>query len=178
MKIRRLFVVVAAALCCCGSVSAQVGKWKNFLSYSDVKDVRQGGSTLYVLASNNLYSYNVNDNSVTTYDKVNGLNDCNISKIEWNKAQRKLLIVYSNYNIDILDANGNVTNVSDYLNASLSESKEVLSIYMNDRFAYLCTGFGIVKLDILEQNEKAPSPTLNTPSGIVTLVSEWQTLNA
>lgn len=148
MKIRRLFVVVAAALCCCGSVSAQVGKWKNFLSYSDVKDVRQGGSTLYVLASNNLYSYNVNDNSVTTYDKVNGLNDCNISKIEWNKAQRKLLIVYSNYNIDILDANGNVTNVSDYLNASLSESKEVLSIYMNDRFAYLCTGFGIVKLDM------------------------------
>ncbi len=145
---KKLIFIVAVAFCCCQSVMAQVGTWKNYLAYSDIQDVKRGGNTLYVLASNDLYSYNENDNSITTYDKVNGLNDCNISHIEWNSSQRKLLIVYSSYNIDILDAGGNITNVSDYYNASVSGSKDVYSIYMKDRFAYISTGFGIVKLDM------------------------------
>lgn len=148
MKMKKLIFIVAVAFCCCQSVLAQVGTWKNYLAYSDIQDVKRGGNTLYVLASNDLYSYNENDNSITTYDKVNGLNDCNISHIEWNSSQRKLLIVYSSYNIDILDAGGNITNVSDYYNASVSGSKDVYSIYMKDRFAYISTGFGIVKLDM------------------------------
>ena len=148
MKMKKLIFIVAVALCCCQSVLAQVGTWKNYLAYSDIQDVKRGGNTLYVLASNDLYSYNENDNSITTYDKVNGLNDCNISHIEWNSSQRKLLIVYSSYNIDILDAGGNITNVYDYYNASVSGSKDVYSIYMKDRFAYISTGFGIVKLDM------------------------------
>ena len=145
---KKLIFIVAVAFCCRQSVLAQVGTWKNYLAYSDIQDVKRGGNTLYVLASNDLYSYNENDNSITTYDKVNGLNDCNISHIEWNSSQRKLLIVYSSYNIDILDAGGNITNVSDYYNASVSGSKDVYSIYMKDRFAYISTGFGIVKLDM------------------------------
>lgn len=145
---KKLIFIVAVAFCCCQSVLAQVGTWKNYLAYSDIQDVKRGGNTLYVLASNDLYSYNENDNSITTYDKVNGLNDCNISHIEWNSSQRKLLIVYSSYNIDIIDAGGNITNVSDYYNASVSGSKDVYSIYMKDRFAYISTGFGIVKLDM------------------------------
>ena len=148
MKMKKLIFIVAVAFCCRQSVLAQVGTWKNYLAYSDIQDVKRGGNTLYVLASNDLYSYNENDNSITTYDKVNGLNDCNISHIEWNSSQRKLLIVYSSYNIDILDAGGNITNVSDYYNASVSGSKDVYSIYMKDRFAYISTGFGIVKLDM------------------------------
>lgn len=148
MKMKKLIFIVAVAFCCCQSVLAQVGTWKNYLAYSDIQDVKRGGNTLYVLASNDLYSYNENDNSITTYDKVNGLNDCNISHIEWNSSQRKLLIVYSSYNIDIIDAGGNITNVSDYYNASVSGSKDVYSIYMKDRFAYISTGFGIVKLDM------------------------------
>lgn len=145
---KKLIFIVAVAFCCRQSVLAQVGTWKNYLAYSDIQDVKRGGNTLYVLASNDLYSYNENDNSITTYDKVNGLNDCNISHIEWNSSQRKLLIVYSSYNIDILDAGGNITNVYDYYNASVSGSKDVYSIYMKDRFAYISTGFGIVKLDM------------------------------
>lgn len=148
MKMKKLIFIVAVAFCCCQSVLAQVGVWKNYLAYSDIQDVKRGGNTIYVLASNDLYSYNENDNSITTYDKVNGLNDCNISHIEWNSSQRKLLIVYSSYNIDILDAGGNITNMSDYYNASVSGNKDVYNIYMKDRFAYISTGFGIVKMDM------------------------------
>ena len=113
------------------------------MAYYDVQDVKKGGSVLYVLASDNLYSYNEGDGSIQTYDKVNGLSDCGIAKIEWNSSVGKLIIVYSDYNIDMLDAKGNITNLSDFYSATISGDKTVNNIYMSGRFAYLSTGFGI-----------------------------------
>ncbi len=55
---------------------------------------------MYVLASNSLYTYNKNDQSIKTYDKVNGLSDTDIRFIAWNKIARRLVIIYSNNNID------------------------------------------------------------------------------
>ena len=95
------------------------------MAYYDVQDVKKGGSVLYVLASDNLYSYNEGDGSIQTYDKVNGLSDCGIAKIEWNSSVGKLIIVYSDYNIDMLDAKGNITNLSDFYSATISGDKTV-----------------------------------------------------
>ena len=151
MRIKRPFILLfllAISLTYCQFSFAQIGTWKDYMAYYEVQDVKRGGNILYVLASNDLYSYNENDNSIQTYDKVNGLSDCSISNIEWNNTVKKLFILYNDYNIDILDANGNVTNISDYYNASLSSNKTVYDIYMDDRFAYLSTGFGIVKIDM------------------------------
>lgn len=127
---------------------AQVGTWKAYMAYHEIQDVKEGSNTLFVLASNNLYAYNENDNSIQTYDKVNGLSDCNISRIEWNNSAKKLIIVYSDYNIDLLTADGKITNMSEYYSKSMTDDKTIHDIYMNGRFAYLSTGFGIVKLDM------------------------------
>ncbi len=149
---KHIFISVTLALALSGAgyatSRAQTGTWKAYMAYSEVQDVRQGGSTLYVLASNNLYTYNTNDQSLRTYDKVNGLSDCDISRICWNQSARRLIIVYSDYNIDLLDESGNVTNISDYYNASITGDKTVYDIYMSGRYAYMSTGFGIMKIDM------------------------------
>lgn len=44
--------------------------------------------------------------------------------------------------------NYEVTNLPDYYNASITKDKTVNDIYTNGNFAYLSTGFGIVKLDV------------------------------
>ena len=48
---------------CVGIMQAsQTGNWKAYMAYSDVQDVEQGsGNIIYVLASNNIYSYNTAD---------------------------------------------------------------------------------------------------------------------
>ena len=146
---RIFFVGLTVLTMACGSTAhAQVGTWKDYMAYYDVQDVKKGGSVLYVLASDNLYSYNEGDGSIQTYDKVNGLSDCGIAKIEWNSSVGKLIIVYSDYNIDMLDAKGNITNLSDFYSATISGDKTVNNIYMSGRFAYLSTGFGIVKVNM------------------------------
>ena len=125
-----------------------VGTWKNYLAYSDVQWVEEGGNKLYVLASNSLYTYNKNDQSIKTYDKVNGLSDSDIRFIAWNKTVRRLVILYSNNNIDLLDDRGNVTNVPDYYLKTTMADKTVNGIDMSGVYCYLSTVFGLVKLNV------------------------------
>ena len=125
-----------------------VGTWKNYLSYNNVQWVEEGGNKLYVLASNSLYTYNKNDQSIKTYDNVNGLSDSDIRFIAWNKTARRLVILYSNNNIDLLDDRGNVTNVPDYYLKTTMADKTVNGIDMSGVYCYLSTGFGLVKLNV------------------------------
>ena len=128
---------------------AASGLWKTYLSYYEPTEIEKGNEgKIYVLASQGLYSYNQNDHSLQTYDKLNALSDCNIAHIAWCKAAGKLVIVYNNNNIDLLSTNGNVQNIADYMNASITENKTVNSIDVTGKYAYLSTGFGIVKLNV------------------------------
>ena len=149
MTIKRYFLALVLLISVVTSgVAGGIGTWKNYLSYSNIQWVEQGGNKLYVLASNSLYSYNRNDQSIRTYDKINGLSDMDIKFIGWNQAARRLVIVYSDNNIDLLDDKGNVRNVPDYYLKALTVNKTVNGIDMSGAFCYLSTGFGIVKLNV------------------------------
>lgn len=100
-----------------------------------------------MLASNNLYSYNVNDGSLRTYSNNDLLNGCNIQNIAWINVAKKLIITYSDYTIDLLSLNGNVENISSLAEKQTTEDKTVNSIYVDGQYAYLATGFGIVKVN-------------------------------
>ena len=128
--------------------AAEIGTWKAYMAYHDIKEIEKGGNILYVLASDNLYSYNTNDQSIQTYDKANTLSDCGISHIAWCQGAKSLVILYSNNNIDILDQSDNITNLSDYYNKSMTENKTIYSIDINGQYAYLSTGFGIVIVNV------------------------------
>lgn len=146
MKILKYCLLLGALLF--GLHTQAIGTWKAYMAYNDITDVQQGGQMLYVLASNGLYTYNQNDQSIQTYDKVNALSDCDISFIRWNQTAKKLLIVYSNENLDLLDQKGNVTNISDYYEKTMTGDKTVNSTYAYQQYVYLSTGFGVVKVDM------------------------------
>ena len=149
MTIKRYLLVAAFILLAyCNALAGGVGTWKNYLAYSDVQWVEEGSNKLYVLASNSLYTYNKNDQSIKTYDKVNGLSDTDIRFIAWNKPARRLVILYSNNNIDLLDDRGNVTNVPDYYLKTTMADKTVNGIDMSGIYCYVSTGFGLVKLNV------------------------------
>ncbi len=161
---------------------AQIGTWKAYVSYYEPQQiVKAGTNNLFVRASNGLYNYNLTDQSITTYDKVQQLNDTYITHIAWNQQVQRLIIVYQNSNIDLLDLKGNVTNINALYAKSMTQDKTVNSVYVNGKYAYLATGFGAVKLNmeraeisesyILDLKVKAiaisgNSLLLNTSSGV------------
>ena len=104
-----------------------IGQWNAFLAYRNITDIEPAGNTIYVLSSNNLFSYNVNDHSINTYSKVFPLSDTGIRNIAWCNSANRLIIIYDNYNIDLLDNNQHVINVSGYMKASISQDKQIIS---------------------------------------------------
>ena len=158
--ISRVFFLACLLSCVSLNSTAQIGSWKAFPSYYEPQQIVKGDNILYVLASNGLYSYNLSDQSITTYDKVRQLNDTYITHIAWNPTVKRLIIVYQNSNIDLLDANDNVYSISSLYTKSMTQDKTINNIYIYDKFAYLATGFGVVKVN-MERAEIAESYILN-----------------
>ena len=128
--------------------AASIGSWKAYLAYTDITEIEKAGHELFVLASKNLYLYNTQDNSVRTFSKMDALSDCSIAHIAWNQKAKRLVVVYENKNIDLLEANGNCTNMPEYYMKSVTGDKSINDIYNFDQFAYLSTGFGILKINV------------------------------
>ncbi len=126
------------------------GSWEIYTSYNDITEIEPAGNLVFALASNGLFSYHIKDGSVTTYDKANTLSDFDINHIAWNKTTKKLVITYTNGNIDLLDTNGNVVNVPDLYLKSMTDNKQINHIYISGTNAYLSLPFGIIKLDTKE----------------------------
>ena len=131
--------------------NAAIGDWKAYMAYSEVQEIEQAGNLIFVQASNNLYVYNPNDQSIQTFSKMDYLNDCGIQHITYNKAAKRLLILYNNANIDLMNiSNYDVLNLSDYYSASITGDKSVNNIYMYGKYAYMSNGFGIIKVNIAD----------------------------
>lgn len=130
---------------------AAIGDWKAYMAYSEVQEIEQAGNLIFVQASNNLYVYNQNDQRIQTFSKMDYLSDCGIQHITYNKAAKRLLIFYSNANMDLMNiSNYDVQNLSDYYSASTTGEKTVNDIYMYGKYAYMSNGFGIIKVNVAD----------------------------
>ena len=139
---------------------AQTGSWRTYMAYYEPQQIMKLDNQLFVRASNGLYSYNLNDESITTYDKMKQLNDTHITMIAKNEETKKLIVVYQNQNIDVIDSNGEVDNISALYLKSMTGDKTINSVFMHGRFAYLATGFGVMKVN-MKKVEVADSYILN-----------------
>ena len=141
---------------------AQVGTWRNYLAYHDVQSICKAHDHLFVLASNDLYQYNLNDQSITTYDKVNGLSDTHITYIAWSEKAKRLIAIYENSNIDLIDIDGNIINISALYDKAMTEDKTITGISIDGIYAYLTTSFAIIKVN-MQKAEIAETYTNNNP---------------
>lgn len=148
---KKISVIIIALLLQVVQLQAAIGDWKAYMAYHNVQEIEQAGNLVFVQASNNLYVYNQNDQSIQTFSKIDYLSDCDIEHIAYCQAAHRLLILYSDSNIDLMNtSNYEVTNLADYYNASTTGDKTIYDIYVNDKYAYMSNGFGIVKVNVAD----------------------------
>jgi hypothetical protein len=126
--------------------STSVGQWRDHLPYTSVVAVAESPDRVYAAAPGGLFALVKADNSLERLTKVNGLSDFSISTIAYNPYNSKLVIAYTDGNIDVL-LKKVITNVPDIRLSTLIGNKTINSIYFVNQFAYLGTGFGIVVFD-------------------------------
>lgn len=159
------FIVALQCVLFPATINAENGDWTIYASYHHPTKAIKIGSQYYTLANgdlekrntkdndyilsecNNLYIYDAEDNSLYSYDKSNALSDYSIYDIAYSKDTRKLVIVYNNGNIDIMNSNGGCINLPDFKNKSL-QKKSINEVNVSKDKAYISTEAGIIVINI------------------------------
>lgn len=143
-----LLTIILSLIVCLSTVAEGVGTWTLYPSYADITEIQPAGNKVYVLASNNLYSYSTTDGTIETYSKKDILSDNSIMHIAWVQSAKRLVITYSNSNIDLLDNNGDILPVPDLFQKTTTDDKTINHVMVSGKFAYISTGYGIIKLNV------------------------------
>ena len=157
---KKLVIILLLAFSYWHLAFSQIGTWKAYMAYHDVQQIQKAGDDLFVMASNNLYQYNLNDQTIYTYDKTNGMSDTYITHIKWCPSAKYLIVAYQNSNIDLVSIENDVINISDLYTKVITGDKKINHITIHEQYAYLACGFGIVKLDV-QNHEISESYMLN-----------------
>lgn len=174
MKKQKILSVAVAALLP-ATLSAQIGGWTAYPAYGDITKIVRGGTTVFAVATESLFAYNTGDGSITAYDKAVTLSSACVSDIAWCSTTGELIVLYDDYNIDLLTAAGEVTNVPDYRDKTMTYDKTVNSIVVSGKYAYLCTGFGILKMSV---SDAAFSDTYNLGVTVSSIALDGNTIYA
>ncbi|MEQ8625019.1 MAG: hypothetical protein RJQ00_12730 [Vicingaceae bacterium] len=148
------FFILLGSFALCFSAQAQlspIGTWTDHLPYRFGTSIAVADNIIYCGTETGLFSFNINDNSISKFSKVNLLNDVGILKIAHSNSLNKLIVVYNNANIDLITSKG-VTNIPFIKNSS--EEGTINEIKLEGNIAYLSFNFGIVALDISKEEIK------------------------
>lgn len=124
-----------------------IGRWRTHMAYNSVNQIAQSGSKIYAVSEGSLFSVSKDDGDIEFYSKMSGLNDANISHIEYDRTNDQLLIIYINGNIDIM-SNSGVNNIPDLFRKQMSASKGINEVSFFQKQAYLSCDFGILLINL------------------------------
>ena len=128
-----------------------VGQWQDHLPYSKAIDLAEVGNKIYTATPYALMIFNKDDNSIQKLSKVNGLSDIGVNCLGYSQDANTLVVGYTNGNLDLIEEN-TIYNLADIKRKQLYGLKSINKVFVLNSYAYLATGFGIVKVD-LERKE-------------------------
>lgn len=156
MKKLNLFTIVACLLSSLAFAQdgVSIGHWRTHLPYQKVIAVEPVGEKVYAATEYELFYYDKEDNSINILNKINGLSDIGISTMRYNESQRKLFVAYTNANVDLIDRDGNVKNMSDIKAKNNLGVKTINNVFFDGDLAYVACSFGIVVFDLKKEEVK------------------------
>lgn len=151
---RKIALIVIASVVLSLYAQLPMGGWRTHFAYSNVYQIAATGDKVYGTSEGALFSVDISDQSMEDYSVLSGLNGASVYRIASDKATGNLFIAYENGNIDIMDSDGNITNIPDLYNKQIPFNKQVHHITIDGHNAYLSTDFGVVVVNLM-RNEIA-----------------------
>ncbi len=153
MKKIALFTIASLLAVCSSMAQTAIGHWRSCLDFSLANHVAYAGDCVYASGLGGLFRYDLDDHTLSTLTKGDGVNDVGVATIAYEPLTRCLVVAYTNSNIDLL-IDGHAYNISDIKRSEIPGDKTVYNIRFANRKAYLATGFGVVVLDLQRQEIK------------------------
>ena len=149
MKRSTIFIILVYLNIMCWA-QIPTGTWTTHFSYDEGVSVTRARDKIYAVGSGFLFSYGLNDNAISTYSKINGLNDVIVAKIKYYDALDVLFIGYENGNIDLLYGD-KIVNIQDIKQATINGSKHINNVTFEGNKAYISSDVGVVVLDLVNK---------------------------
>ena len=131
--------------------SAQVGsgQWKihPYFVVDNIVNSIDAGTRVYYLSSGSLFYYDKASQYSGPIDALGDINGNNVKQIYYSIDKGLLFIAYDDCNIDVIDQQGKVYNISAIKDVVLPKSKVINDITFGNGKAYIATSFGYIVID-------------------------------
>ena len=159
--LKKHFVFLLLAVMAIANANASTWKIHNAYVAKKMQSIFDTGDKVYYLNSGNLFQFDKATTNTIALNRQNVLSDNHITNIYYDWESRLLFVAYANSNIDVINNEGKVTNISnikDHVVAvhaySLSNGepyryvgKAISDITFGNGKAYIATGYGFVVID-------------------------------
>ncbi len=169
-----LFIILSQIVVSQSDLS--IGEWESHQSYQQSSWVAQSDNDLFITTGNALMKINkkeFNEEGLITpqyFSKIEGLSESQIDKMQFDRFNNQLIIIYKSSNIDIVREEGiiNIPFIKD--NTSIVGSKSVNDIHIaNESNCYFACAFGVINMDLKKLEFKY---TTFTPTPALTITSD------
>ncbi len=130
-----------------------IGTWRVHISYNSVKSITLDNDYIFGATSNGVMMLDLDDNSITSYSKMNGLSGTTVTFIQYDGVHEQLLIGYEDGKIDVIKAN-TIKALDPTRTTSITGTKSINHIALHNGLAYLSADFGVVVFDLARAEVK------------------------
>jgi ligand-binding sensor domain-containing protein len=125
-----------------------LGTWRTHLSYHNINCIAFGDQIVFASGNLGVMAIDKNDNSITTFSKINGLNGTSISYIGYNSQNNQLLITYADGRFDVISKGSEIAGFDPTKNSTVSGSKKINHVFIKAGVAYLSADYGVIVFDL------------------------------
>jgi hypothetical protein len=129
---------------------APVGTWTDHLRYNTANSIAVSPEKAYASTGSSLLVYDKKYAELKSLSTINGLSETGISSIAWSEDNEILIIAYLTTNIDLI-LKSTIYNLPDISSKSLPVNKIINRIRTSGKYAYLCSSFGIVIINLVKK---------------------------
>lgn len=149
--IRGALVAASLALTATAPSAMAIGEWQVYQNYNSYDKMVSAHGLCYVLGTNHVFAADLSDGEEYRFyplSRMTGLSGSEIVDIAACRDLDMLCIVYTDGNIDLLGADGTITNVPDLRFKNIQGDKSVRGLQVQDTRLFIATGFGFLVLDL------------------------------
>jgi len=130
-----------------------IGQWREHVPFSNTFHVVQSGGLIYAASPYGYIIYDPEKKELQRKNKVNGLNGSRIIKLAKDPSSEKIAVVYSNFNMDIIEGD-KVFNIPDiFLKATVAD-KTINNLVWQNNLLYVSANLGIIVVDPIKKEIK------------------------
>jgi len=130
-----------------------VGAWRTHLPYGSAVAVAASDAKIFCATSYSFFSVTTETGEIQRFSKATGLSETGVSTLAFDPFLKKLIVAYSNGNIDVIGENS-TTNIPDLKRETTPGDKTVYQVYPTATYCYLATGLGVLVADLTRSEIK------------------------